>query len=130
MNTIRPNQANLNPEVPKSIQDQLQIDYDRFAEQGMPDPPEPYILNTFGVDVSTTYAGIPLKNPWGKASGQLSMTPQQVLEDAAAGLGFCVLKTVIAQDSAGHQSMSKWAIPESRMVLERITGKNGVDNAR
>jgi hypothetical protein len=117
--------ANLNPELPKKIQKQLADDYERFARNGLPSPLEPYLLDAYGLDVATTYAGIPIKNPWGKASGQLSMTPQQVAEDAAAGLGFCVLKTVIARDSAGEQSMKAWAIPQSRMVLERITGARG-----
>ncbi len=53
------------------------------------------------------------------------MTEQQVAQDAAAGLGFCVLKTVIAQDSIGEQSMHAWAIPESRMVVERVRGSCG-----
>src|SRR5262249_3378947 len=32
-----------------------------------------------------------------------------------------VLKTVIAQDAEGHQSMSAWAIKESQMVAEPIS---------
>ena len=32
-----------------------------------------------------------------------------------------VLKTVIAQDAAGGQSMGAWALKESRMVAEPIT---------
>ncbi|MCA9071782.1 MAG: hypothetical protein KDA84_22800, partial [Planctomycetaceae bacterium] len=79
----------------------------------------------YGIDVSTTYAGLPIKNPWGKASGQLSMTTHQVADDVQAGLGFVVLKTVIAQDETGTQAMKAWAIPEARMVVEPITGQSG-----
>ena len=127
LNRIRPNLLNLNPEVPVKFKELLGRDYDRFRVSGPPNPLEPYLLEQYGLDVSTTYAGLPVKNPWGKASGQLSMTPQQVAEDAAAGLGFCVLKTVIAQDRSGEQSMRPWAVPESRMVLERIRGQSGLE---
>ena len=71
----------------------------------------------------------PIRNPWGKASGQLSLNESQIEEAAEAGLGLVVLKTVIAQDAAGTQSMSAWAIKESRMVAEPInspaTGAKG-----
>ena len=70
-----------------------------------------------------------VRNPWGKASGQLSLNEAQIDEAAEAGLGFVVLKTVIARDAAGVQSMSAWAIKESRMIVEPIrsptTGANG-----
>jgi dihydroorotate dehydrogenase len=118
-------QPNLNPEVSKITLGRVTDDFNRFAEHGLPNPLEPYILDTYHLDVSSTYAGIHIKNPWGKASGQLSMTAQQVQEDADAGLGFMVLKTVIAEDALGDQSMKAWAIPETRMMLERITGAEG-----
>lgn len=104
----------------------LKSDFERFR-RGLPRPIEKYVLETFGIDLSTTYGGLKLKNPFGKASGQLSMTHQQVEKDAQAGLGFVVLKTVIAQDSSGEQSMREWAIPETRMQVERIYGRSGKD---
>ncbi len=100
-------------------------DYQRFAEAGLPPSLEGYLLDEYGLEVSAEYAGVPLKNPWGKASGQLSMTARQIEEDVAAGLGFVVLKTVIAQDQSGEQSMAAWAIPETRMLSERIVGQSG-----
>ncbi len=111
--------------ISASLQSVVQRDYDRFAEQGLPPSLEGYLLDEYGLDVSAEYAGFPLKNPWGKASGQLSMTARQVEEDVVAGLGFVVLKTVIAQDQSGEQSMAAWAIPETRMVAERIVGQSG-----
>jgi hypothetical protein len=111
--------------ISASLQSAVQCDYDRFAEQGLPPSLEGYLLDAYGLDVSAEYAGFPLKNPWSKASGQLSMTARQVAEDVAAGLGFVVLKTVIAQDQSGEQSMAAWAIPETRMVAERIVGHSG-----
>jgi hypothetical protein len=102
----------------------LKSDFERF-QRGLPLPLEKYVFDTFGIDLSTVYGGVKLKNPFGKASGQLSMTRQQVERDAQAGLGFVVLKTVIAQDSSGEQSMREWAIPETRMQVERIRGRSG-----
>ena len=60
-------------------------------------------------------------NAWlvGGGSGQLSLTVGQLETDAEAGLAFVVLKTVIAQDEAGAQSMAAWAIHESKMKVER-----------
>lgn len=89
---------------------------------GLPKPLEKYILDTYEIDLSSTYAGLPIKNPFGKASGQLSLNVTQVQRDAEAGLGFIVLKTLIAQDETGEQSMQAWAIPETKMLVERIRG--------
>lgn len=51
------------------------------------------------------------------------MNLSQVQRDARAGLGFVVLKTIIAVDEQGNQSMADWAIPETRMQVERIAGR-------
>ncbi|HEX5315744.1 MAG TPA: hypothetical protein VFX22_03750, partial [Candidatus Kapabacteria bacterium] len=99
----------------------LREDYARFA-QGLPRPLENYILDTYGISLASEYAGLPIKNPFGKASGQLSLNAKQVERDAEAGLGFVVLKTVIAQDATGAQSMKAWAIPATKMTVEEITG--------
>ena len=37
--------------------------------------------------MTASYAGIPLRNPWGKASGQLSLNVAQVEEAAAPASG-------------------------------------------
>lgn len=103
----------------------MQRDYEQFATSGLPTSLEQYLLDEYDLDVTAEYGGFPIKNPWGKASGQLSMTARQVEEDVAAGLGFVVLKTVIAQDEQGDQSMAAWAIPEARMVAEPIVGQSG-----
>lgn len=99
-------------------------DYDRFAD-GLPEALEEYVRDRYRVDLSSEYGGLPIKNPFGKGSGQLSLNLSQVRQDALAGLGFVVLKTFIAQDAEGAQSMIEWAIPETRMVVERITGADG-----
>ena len=111
--------------APDSVRQRVQRDYERFATSGLPTSLEQYLLDEYDLDVTAEYGGFPLKNPWGKASGQLSMTARQVEEDVAAGLGFVVLKTVIAQDAQGGQSMAAWAIPEARMVAEPIVGHSG-----
>ena len=103
---------------------QLAHDFEEFRD-GLPRPLEAYVLATYGIDLTSEYAGLRIKNPLGKASGQLSLAPHQVERDAAAGLGFVILKTVIAQDASGDQSMREWAIPESRMRIEPIRGRRG-----
>lgn len=97
--------------------------YENFATGGLPENLEEFLHEEFDLDVATHYAGVPIRNPWGKASGQLSMNAGQVAEDVEAGLGFVVLKTVIAQDQSGEQSMDAWAIRESRMKVESIVGQ-------
>ena len=111
------------PKVSGDMLSRVRADHDRFAGQGLPPSVELYLLATYGLDVSGRYAGLPLKSPWGVASGQLSMRLAQVEAAAGAGLGFVVLKTVIAQDATGERSMAAWAVKESRMVVERIVGK-------
>ncbi len=113
------------PCVASELRNRVEADYHGFAEHGLPDNLEDYLLSEYEIDVGSTYAGRPIKNPWGKASGQLSMMAHQVADDVAAGLGFIILKTVIAQDESGTQTMKAWAIPEAKMVVEKITGQSG-----
>jgi hypothetical protein len=120
----RPHLLRGRPDLPSAVRDRLAADFRRFADAGLPADVEAYLRDAYGLDVSGSYAGRPLRNPWGKASGQLSMTVGQVEEAIAAGLGFVVLKTVIAEDPRGGRSMAAWAIPESRMVPEPIVGRD------
>ncbi len=113
------------PNVSENFVARVRRDHERFATQGLPLKLESYLLEEYGADVATEYAGLPVRNPWGKASGQLSMNLRQVQEDVEAGLGFVVLKTVIAQDERGEQSMDAWAIREARMDVETILGQTG-----
>jgi len=112
--------VDLDPTLASSIAE----DYERLAE-GLPPRLEEYVLERYGLDLASEYGGLRVKNPFGKASGQLSLNTQQVARDAEAGLGFVILKTIIAEDAAGGQSMSEWAIPETRMLVERIDGADG-----
>lgn len=113
------------PAIARELRNRVEADYQLFAESGLPADLEAYLLSKYDLDVSTAYAGRPIKNPWGKASGQLSMMAHQIADDVQAGLGFIILKTVIAQDETGTQTMKAWAIPEAKMVVERITGQLG-----
>jgi hypothetical protein len=112
------------PCLSEHIVRQIAQDFERFCN-GLPRPLEAYILATYGIDLASEYAGLRVKNPFGKASGQLSLATHQIERDAAAGLGFVILKTVIAQDSSGEQSMREWAIHETRMLVEPIRGRMG-----
>src|SRR5437867_3582565 len=69
----------------------LVADYERFAA-GLPQSPEDYIHERYHLNLSSEYGGLPIKNPFGKGSGQLSLNASQISQDAQAGLGFVVLK--------------------------------------
>lgn len=86
---------------------------------------EDYVLEQYGWDLSTNLGGIRLKNPWGKAAGQLSLNTTQVDRDAQGGLGFVILKTVIAQDEQGSSVQSAWMVDAPRMLVEKITAQTG-----
>jgi hypothetical protein len=104
----------------------LAADFGRFAG-GLPaDFPE-IVRENYRIDLSGRYLGTPIPHPIGKGSGQLSLKEEQLETDADAGLAFAVLKTVIAQDASGAQSMGAWAIHESRMSVERIRSAGGKD---
>jgi len=111
-------------EIDSSSRSALAGDYKRFAN-GLPHPLEQYVRDRYEINLSSEYGGLPIKNPFGKASGQLSLNVSQVRRDAEDGLGFVVLKTIIAEDADGAQSMSEWAIHETRMIVEPIRGADG-----
>src|SRR2546428_8385420 len=113
---VRPRGA---PRADERTARQLHEDYERFRG-GLPRPLEPYVLATYGINLASAYGGLRAKNPFGKASGQLSLAAHQVEKDAEAGLGFVVLKTDIAQDQQGEPSLPEWAIPQTRMLVKPI----------
>jgi hypothetical protein len=129
MSGPRPHLLPASPDVPPALVRRVREDHDRFARSGLPADLDRYLRDAYGLDMTASYAGIPVRNPWGKASGQLTLNRAQLEEAADLGLGFAVLKTVIAQDASGRQSMGAWAIKESRMVAEPIkspaTGAQG-----
>ncbi len=113
--------------LPASLRSRLGADFERLRLEPLPQPLWQFVLERYGIDLRSTYADLPVNFLIGKASGQLSMEPYQVRADLKAGLGFCVLKTVIAQDERGNQSMRAWAIPVTRMKVERIRGQDGTE---
>ena len=114
------------PDIDASMRSLLVRDYERFRT-GLPQSVEDYVRENYRIDLTSEYGGLPIKNPFGKASGQLSLNISQVRRDCDEGLGFVVLKSIIAEDSQGAQSMSEWAIEETRMIVERITGTEGTE---
>ena len=112
------------PEIGAASRAALLRDYERF-QHGLPDSLEAYVRDEYKIDLSSEYGNQFIKNPFGKGSGQLSLNTSQVRRDCEEGLGFVVLKSIIAEDESGAQSMSDWAIEETRMVVEQITGKDG-----
>lgn len=108
------------PELSREQKEQVRADYERTS---LPPDLRAYVADVYGLDITGEYGGRRIKNPFGKASGQLSLATSQVRSDAEAGLGFVVLKTVIAEDESGEMAMKEWAFKESRMQLEPIAGK-------
>lgn len=111
-------------EISHPVKKKIAEDFRRFTER-LPRNLYSFILDRYGFDISGRYGSQRTRIVYGKASGQLSMAAEQVERDSEAGLGFVVLKTVIAQDSQGKQTMEDWALPYSRMVLEKIKGASG-----
>ncbi len=112
------------PAVPEPLRARLAADFERF-KQGLPADVPAFVREVYGVDLAGDYAGRPIRLPFGKASGQLSMTPDQVATDVAAGLGFVVLKTVIGEDRDGRRTMEPWAVRASAMKVEPIVSRSG-----
>jgi hypothetical protein len=102
----------------------LARDAERWGREWRPDWPA-HILDRYRIDLRTEFLGRPVLHPIGKGSGQLSLQAEQLEADADAGLAFTVLKTVIAQDERGEQSMAAWAVHESRMKVERRRAADG-----
>ncbi len=102
----------------------LEHDFERF-KGGLPGDVAGHIRETYGVNLTARYLGYSLPHPIGKGSGQLSLNPDQLEADVAAGVAFVVLKTVIAEDAAGGRSMEAWAIHETRMRVERRDSRLG-----
>ncbi len=96
----------------------LADDFERFKRELPRDFPA-HVRDAYRINLAARYLDEPLPHPIGKGSGQLSLNLGQLETDAEAGLAFVVLKTVIAQDEAGAQSMAAWAIHESKMKVER-----------
>jgi dihydroorotate dehydrogenase len=113
------------PQVDRKTLALICDDFEKFRHAPLPKDWETYVRERYRIDLTTRYGGKVIKNPFGKASGQLSHQLHQVKADSEAGLGFCVLKTVIAQNAEGSQSMKAWAIPVTRMQVEPIQGKDG-----
>jgi len=112
------------PTIPRPLHSRLTWDFERFKAGMPPDLPE-HVRDLYRLDLGGSYAGRRIKVPFGKGSGQLSMTVAEVEADAAAGLGFVVLKTVIGEDADGRRTMEPWAVHEAAMDVERITSQSG-----
>jgi hypothetical protein len=102
----------------------LREDFERFGRE-WPREWAHHVRERYRIDLSTHYLGAPIPHPIGKASGQLSLKADQLETDADAGLAFAVLKTVIAEDERGAQSMAAWAIHETRMTVEPRPAADG-----
>src|SRR2546425_11520677 len=112
------------PELGDSDRRRIESDFERFRD-GLPLDLRTYVLETHGVDIAGEYAGRTTRNPFGKASGQLSLNARQVQRDADGQLGFVVLKTVIAEDASGGPSMAALGGPEAPKRVQRAHAPPG-----
>ena len=55
------------PNVPADLFSRVKNDHDRFAREGLPANLEAYLLDAYALDMTGSYAGLPVRNPWGKA---------------------------------------------------------------
>jgi len=106
------------------VRAKLERDFDRFKRELPRDFPA-HVRETYAIDLTARYLGAVVPHPIGKGSGQLSLNAGQLEDDAAAGLAFSVLKTVIAEDETGARAMAAWAIHETKMKVERRAGGTG-----
>ena len=104
----------------------LERDFERFRD-GLPGDLAGYVREAYRIDLTARYLGFTLPHPIGKGSGQLSLNQEQLETDRSAGLAFAVLKTVIAEDSAGGRAMEAWAIHETRMRVEKVRSGSGLE---
>ena len=79
------------------MRERLERDFERFRRALPRDFPD-YVRRVYRIDLTARYLGERVPHPIGKGSGQLSMNLGQLEDDAAAGLAFVLLKTVVAQD--------------------------------
>ncbi len=101
-------------------------DFERFRGE-LPADLAAHVRETYRIDLTARYLGFTLPHPIGKGSGQLSLNQEQLETDRAAGLAFAVLKTVIAEDTAGTRAMDAWAIHETRMRVEKVRSASGLE---
>ena len=106
------------------MRSELERDFERFKRE-LPGDFSDHVRETYGIDLTARYLGATIPHPIGKGSGQLSLNENQLADDARAGLAFVVLKTLIAEDEAGGQSMAAWAIHETKMQVERRHAAGG-----
>jgi hypothetical protein len=106
------------------VRARLSTDFERFRRE-LPRDFAGHVRQAYRIDLTARYLGHSVPHPFGKGSGQLSLNADQLEADRAAGLAFVVLKTLIAETAAGEQSMSAWAIHETRMAVERRRATNG-----
>ena len=104
----------------------LARDFERFGRE-LPRDAAAHVREAYAIDLTARYLGYPVPHPIGKGSGQLSLNPDQLETDRAAGLAFVVLKTVIAEDAVGQRTMGAWAIHETKMRVESRRSADGRD---
>jgi hypothetical protein len=122
-----------NPELLK-ILDRISIDGSTaealhgdfaFADPMPSDDLNHAVRRKYGVDLSGSYAGIITGHPFGKASGQLSLSEKHVASDRQNGLSFTVLKSAVGVTEDGEVGIDEWRRSAPKMVTERRVAGDG-----
>ena len=71
----------------------LAADFERFRA-GLPRDFAAHVREAYGIDLTARFLGYPLPHPIGKGSGQLSLNPEQLETDRAAGLAVAVARRI------------------------------------
>ncbi|NUN94238.1 MAG: hypothetical protein HUU04_10735, partial [Verrucomicrobiae bacterium] len=87
-------------EIPADELKRLKRDFALYATDELPAAWEEYVREEYGLEVEGRVAGMPIRNPFGRAGGPLCRNVLQVREASEAGLGFATLIAARARDAA------------------------------
>jgi len=109
-------------EIPADELKRLKRDFALYATDELPAAWEEYVREEYGLEVEGRVAGMPIRNPFGRAGGPLCRNVLQVREASEAGLGFATLIAARARDAAGAAAVQDWRGLESELGWEESNG--------
>lgn len=113
-------------EIPADELKRLKRDFAIYATDELPAAWEEYVREEYGLEVEGRIAGMPIRNPFGRAGGPLCRNVLQVREASEAGLGFATLIAAGARDAAGAATVQDWRGLESELGWEAANGSRSL----
>src|SRR5258708_36978742 len=114
------------PILSDSERRRLEEEYERFRD-GLPPDLHAHLIEAHGVDVAGEYAGRAIRNPFGKASGQLSLNARQVRRGAGGPLGVGGAKTGVPGGAGGGPGPAPRAAPPTPPRRRAATRRSRAD---